>query len=188
MRLKKVAFGLVMICLVSLLFSCVIAVQASEEMEIDSVKAVSVESGIPVGTIIAFAGAVAPRGYLLCDGTAYSRITYEDLYSVIGTLYGSMDGATFKVPDLRGEFLRGVDNGRGVDTGRALGSLQLDEFKAHKHNMLFGSGDGGLWHYSNNRMTGNTEGGTSITDVPMYTSGGAETRPRNVAINYCIKY
>ena len=110
MRLKKVALGLVLICVVSLLLYPAITVQAFEETEINSSALATAETeinsstlaieetGVPVGTIIAFAGAVAPKGYLLCDGTSYSRINYENLYAVIGTIYGSLDGATFKVP------------------------------------------------------------------------------------------
>lgn len=56
-------------------------------------------------------------GYLLCDGSAVSRVNYPRLYSRIGTTYGVGNGSTtFNLPDLRGEFMRGFDNGRGVDT------------------------------------------------------------------------
>jgi phage-related tail fiber protein len=170
MRLKKAALGLVMVCLVfSLLFSSGITVKAS-----------TAEDGTPVGTVIAFAGGIAPEGYLLCDGTAYSRITYQRLYMVIGTVYGAGDGATFNVPDLRGEFIRGLDNGRGVDTGRALGSWQEDMFKKHSHgaNYLSYSVSGEYARKQGYR------GWASQTDE----TGGSETRPRNVALNYCIKY
>lgn len=61
----------------------------------------------PPGSILAFAGATAPAGYLLCDGSTVSRTTYPALFAAISTAYGSPDGSTFKLPDLRGQFLRG---------------------------------------------------------------------------------
>jgi phage-related tail fiber protein len=183
MRLKKVALGLVLICVVSLLLYPAITVQASEETGINSNTLATAEPGVPIGTIIAFAGAVPPKGYLLCDGTSYSRITYEDLYSVIGTIYGCLDGATFRVPDLRGEFLRGVDSGRGVDTGRALGSTQADDLKSHNHTALLYCENGGGYFAGGNSGAPGADG-TGVTQ----NTGGSETRPRNVAINYCIKY
>lgn len=78
----------------------------------------------PLGTINAFGGSTAPEGWLLCQGQAISRTTYEDLFAVIGTAFGAGDGSTtFNVPDLRGEFLRGAgtnshtDQGSGGDVG-----------------------------------------------------------------------
>jgi microcystin-dependent protein len=71
---------------------------------------------VPAGTLNAFAGASAPDGFLLCNGGAISRSIYSDLFAAIGTTYGAGDGSTtFNIPDLRGEFLRGLDGGRGVD-------------------------------------------------------------------------
>jgi microcystin-dependent protein len=81
---------------------------------------VEVADLIPPGMISAFGGAVAPTGYLLCDGSAVSRTTYAALFSVIGTNYGAGDGSsTFNLPDLRGQFLRGVDGSAGVDPDKA---------------------------------------------------------------------
>lgn len=62
----------------------------------------SAGSGVPVGTIIPFAGNSVPQGYLLCDGSAISRTTYASLFAVIGTIYGAGDGSTtFNLPDYR---------------------------------------------------------------------------------------
>lgn len=78
-----------------------------------------------VGTIITFPVNVTPTGFLECNGALLSRTTYADLFAVIGTTYGVGDGSTtFAIPDLRGEFIRGWDNGRGVDDGRSFGSFQ----------------------------------------------------------------
>lgn len=134
-----------------------------------------------VGIIKAFAGFVAPQGYLSCNGAAVSRTTYAYLFSIIGISYGAGDGTTtFNVPDLRGEFLRGMDNGRGIDTGRALGSFQADLIKSHLHSI-----DGAI-----NISTSGS--GTDVlvpgggTPYSSDSTGGAETRPRNVAVNFII--
>jgi len=88
----------------------------------------------PPGTVLPFAGANAPAGFLLCDGSAVSRTEYAELFAVIGTTWGAGNGSTtFNLPDLRGVFLRGVDGGRGFDPGRVLGSLQQDDLKSHTH-------------------------------------------------------
>lgn len=74
---------------------------------------------VPVGSMTAYAGTIAPAGWLLCDGTAVSRSLYADLFSVISTTFGSGDGSTtFNLPDLRGRVPVGLDNLGGVDAGR----------------------------------------------------------------------
>ena len=79
----------------------------------------------PVGSVYTFAGTAVPVGWLKCNGALLSRTTYASLFAVIGTTYGAGDGSTtFALPDLRGEFVRGADDGRGVDAGRVLGSAQ----------------------------------------------------------------
>jgi microcystin-dependent protein len=59
---------------------------------------------------------------------------YNDLYNVIGSIYGSGGTGTFVLPDLRGKFIRGYDNGRGIDTGRTFGSSQESQNKSHNHS------------------------------------------------------
>lgn len=87
-----------------------------------------------VGMVAPFAMNSAPSGWLKCNGQAVSRTTYSALFNAIGTLYGSGDGSTtFNLPDLRGEFVRGFDDGRGVDVGRTFGSAQSSANKAHTH-------------------------------------------------------
>jgi microcystin-dependent protein len=71
------------------------------------------------GMISAYGGATAPSGWLLCDGTSYVRGDYADLYSIIGTAFGTADITHFNVPDLRGRFLRGKDAAVGRDPDRA---------------------------------------------------------------------
>src|SRR5699024_9741731 len=127
----------------------------------------------------------APAGWLKCNGRAVSRTIYADLFAAIGTSFGNGDGSTtFNLPDFRGEFLRGWDDGRGVDSGRTLGSAQGDMLKSHRHDL---PGD---------QLLGN---GTSVTGPSGQSGdwfkknsttedfGGSETRPRNIALLVAIK-
>lgn len=135
----------------------------------------------PPGQVGAFARATAPTGWLKANGAAVSRTTYNALFAAIGTVFGVGDGSTtFNLPDLRGEFIRGLDDGRGVDAGRALGSAQADMFKSHYHT-LGGGGGVELGPYAD------TTSESQIQNVNTTETGGAETRPRNVALLYCIK-
>jgi phage-related tail fiber protein len=78
------------------------------------------------GAIMPFSFSLAPDGWLECNGSEVSRTTYANLFSKIGTNYGVGDGVnTFNIPDLRGEFIRGWDNGRGVDSNRSLGVIKM---------------------------------------------------------------
>lgn len=89
---------------------------------------------IPVGSIFWLATSTASPGYLICDGSAVSRITYKRLFDTISVTYGSGNGVTtFNLPDLRGCFIRGYDNGRTFDSGRTFGSYQADGNKSHNH-------------------------------------------------------
>lgn len=135
---------------------------------------------LPAGMIQAFAGSSAPTGWLKCNGTAVSRTTYSALFAQISTTYGSGDGSTtFNVPDLRGEFVRGWDDGRGVDSGRTLGSYQADELKSHTHTYASSTNSGGGGYSSRYGVP---------TTRTTNATGGNETRPRNLAFLYCIKY
>jgi len=135
---------------------------------------------IPAGMVQAYAGSTAPTGWLKCNGDAVSRTTYATLFAAIGTTYGSGDGtSTFNVPELRGEFVRGWDDSRGVDSSRSIGSFQADEFKSHTHTFAGSVASGGSG--SSNRDGSRA---TKTTDP----TGGSETRPRNIAMLYCIKF
>lgn len=88
--------------------------------------AVANNPSIGAGQIIYHAASTAPVGFLKANGALVSRTLYQALFSVIGTTFGVGDGSTtFGLPDLRGEFLRVWDDGRGVDSARAFGTLQL---------------------------------------------------------------
>ena len=143
------------------------------------------------GAVTFFARNSAPAGWLKANGAAVSRTTYAALFSAIGTAFGAGDGSTtFNLPDLRGEFPRGWDDGRGADPSRGFGSAQADEFKGHSHTPLNGN------NFITNTTTGSTgifnigSGGFAGTGMVFETSsvGGSETRPRNIALLACIKF
>jgi hypothetical protein len=135
------------------------------------------------GMVAYFAMSNAPQGWLKANGATVSRTTYSALFAAIGTLYGAGDGSTtFKLPDLRGEFVRGWADGGSADFGRILGSWQADELKTHAHeiyssNWETGGGSGGIGNLTPDKLSGTTR-----------NTGGSETRPRNVALLVCIKY
>ncbi len=219
-----------------------------------------IASLVPPGTVIAYAGVVSgsvnpPQGWLLCDGSTVSRTTYAALFAAIGTTAGAGDGATtFNLPDYRGYFLRGLDNGTGRDpnastrgaentgggTGDSVNTVEPDQFGSHTHGVTdpgHGHGvtdpghshgvtdpghshvvdpgtcigtSGGKYGFVDSNNTGssgcpvNTNAvGTNVsiqaratgisiqgatTGISIQTAGGAESRPKNVAVNYLIKY
>ena len=125
---------------------------------------------MPIGSVIAVATPTVPVGFLECNGAAISRTSYATLFGLIGTYYGSGNGSTtFNLPDLRGEFIRGHDNSRGVDSGRTFGSFQDADTSTSSHN------HGGV-------TTGTS--GTASTTI----SYPVTTRVRNIAMKYVIKY
>jgi microcystin-dependent protein len=145
----------------------------------------------PAGTVIAFASSTAPAGFVKCNGAALNRTAYADLFSVTGTTFGAGDGSTtFNVPDLRGEFIRGWDDSRGVDSGRSFGSAQGHMLANHTHSFqYYRPGFSYQGHYSPNYMANSEYLETRTTADPNGGGPyGAETRPRNVALLYCIKY
>jgi len=150
----------------------------------------------PTGTVIWWSTSTAPVGFLTCNGAAVSRATYSDLFDVIGSTFGNGDGSTtFNLPDLRAEFIRGWDNGRGVDPGRVFGSAQADAFESHTHASAgSGSGSNGFWQDwpsgpGSSQVESSTSSGIWLNSSPTTASaGGTETRPRNVALLPCIKF
>jgi microcystin-dependent protein len=143
------------------------------------------------GFVMAYTKNSPPTGWLECNGAAISRTTYATLFAIIGTTFGSGDGSTtFNIPDLRAEFIRGWDNGRGVDSGRVFGSAQsVQTNNLDKFSTTLGSGgeqtvpqDGS---YSGMASTGYNA--VPFIGIKMKLTG-LETRPRNIALMYCIKY
>jgi microcystin-dependent protein len=166
--------------------------------------------GVLTGSVIPFAGSLTPAGYLRMNGAAVSRTTYADLFATIGTTYGAGDGTTtFNLPEARAEFMRFWDDGRGVDSGRFLGSAQLDQMQkitgtieavSYNGRGLLRNGSGAL------QTAGSTVGAMSITsqsssrhsDLSFDSSSSpnarvssttdGETRSRNIAFLGIIKY
>jgi hypothetical protein len=137
---------------------------------------------VPPGTLIFHCANSAPSGFLKANGATISRSTYAALFSAIGTTFGAGDGSTtFTLPDMRGEFPRGWDDGRGIDSGRVFGGSQADEFKSHIHDatafVFFPVVEG--------RYGGGSNGGFNRN---VGATGGTETRPRNIALLACIKF
>lgn len=153
----------------------------------------------PAGMVAYFAQWAPPGGWLVANGAAVSRTAYADLYAAIGDRYGAGDGFTsFNLPDLRGEFIRGFDGSRGIDQGRELGSAQSDDFKAHTHNLVSTIKNGDLLSPTNQIARETAAGGdteyhlrgtsSAATLGKSSATGGTETRPRNIAMQPCIKY
>jgi microcystin-dependent protein len=101
-----------------------------------------VSAGVPVGTIIPYAGSEAPAGWLFCDGQEVSRTEYAKLFAVIGTIYGAGDGSTtFNLPNLKGRVLVHRDNAdTDFDTLGKIGGakthiLTVDEIPSHSHSI-----------------------------------------------------
>lgn len=154
-------------------------------------------SGNVIGMVNAFAGANIPPGWLLCDGSEISRADYSSLFKVVGTIWGEGDGlTTFNLPDLRGQFLRGVSGSSsndpdagsrtakksGGNTGNNVGSFQDDDFKYHNHqiNTIINNTNG-------NSGVALTGGGPSSSNNTQ-NKGGNETRPKNANVYFIIKY
>ena len=150
------------------------------------------------GQVGMFAMSTAPTGWLKANGATLSRATYADLFTAIGTTFGAGDGSTtFKLPDLRGEFLRVWDDGRGIDGARPFGSSQGDAIRN-----ITGNGRSNAWDqwdfggaFATISVGGPTSGGGSTSpdatwnfDASRVVPTADENRPRNIALLACIKY
>lgn len=161
---------------------------------------------IPSGAVMYFAGQTAPTGWLKANGAAVSRTLYAALFQSIGTTYGAGDGrTTFNLPDLRGEFIRGWDDGRGIDSRRALGSGQSDAIRNITGKLDSGQ-NGALQLFDYIETTGafgvekswkqwTAESNSGNDNIPRAITFDAsrvvptanENRPRNIALLACIK-
>jgi len=166
----------------------------------------AINASFPAGTIVAYLGTNPPAGWLLCDGSAVSRTNYARLFDVIGIANGAGNGSTtFNLPDLRGNFLRGLDGTAGVDpdkaarvaanpggnTGNALGSLQTDQVRNHNHangnfNRILQLNTGGATTVTGTDVTAQEP--DIVNAAPLTGGGGNETRPRNIYANFIIKF
>jgi microcystin-dependent protein len=141
---------------------------------------------LPAGAVMPFAMNSAPAGWLAADGSNVNRTTYAALFSAISTTYGVGDGSTtFALPDLRGYFVRGSGTNSDATASGTFGVKQADDLKSHTHS------------YTDQVRVSlgvfNAAGGTGqdgATDLGRTTgaTGGTETRPKNIAMLYCIKF
>tara|TARA_A100001035_G_C27787378_1_gene505287 strand:+ start:4011 stop:8579 length:4569 start_codon:yes stop_codon:yes gene_type:complete len=166
-------------------------------------------SAVPTGAIMYWPGSSAiPSGWKECNGeilliadysalnTALGANTYKWQYDANNSAYtvpggGAFNAALhFQLPDLRGEFIRGLDNSRGVDTGRGLGSAQEDNVKQHLHSVSLAANQTTYSAGSLPRSSHNTtaQGGSASTgNYPVTAGTPDETRPRNLAMKAIIK-
>ncbi|MDH0783889.1 tail fiber protein [Citrobacter freundii] len=149
-------------------------------------------SALPVGVPVPWPSATPPTGWLKCNGAAFSAEEYPELAKAY---------PTNKLPDLRGEFIRGWDDGRGVDSGRGLLSLQSSQNLSHSHDDLGSMGGSAVgvpgttsvyakkYYGSNEGYQTRPAGGWSgsASGLTSLESGGNESRPRNVAFNYIVR-
>jgi microcystin-dependent protein len=161
----------------------------------------------PIGTVIYFAAQTPPPGYVECNGQYYPTDgVMSTLFGIIGYTYGtgtnldSLNRSWFRVPDLRGQFVRGWDHGANVDSARTFGSNQADTYlnhthsindPGHKHKSVSGSKVGqGQSGYGVNDYGSPADTTSNTTDITINssTTGGSETRPKNVALLPCIRF
>ena len=167
---------------------------------------------VPIGTILIYSGstdngtdegrlnraALSAQGYLICDGAEVAVKDYGTLYGLIQNYYGKPSNNTlFRLPDLRGVFLRGTDYGRGLDpdrnnrsfggytgaTGNQVGSMQQDQLKSHKHFMGYLHKRSFMGGNASDKPIKDCDG----SDYYTRDTGGNETRPVNLNVNYIIK-
>jgi microcystin-dependent protein len=160
-------------------------------------QAISVAGGT-VGEILAWPDTDPPENFLTCDGSSQNAVTFADLFAVLGYKFGG-SGANFNLPDLRGEFIRGTDNGRTADpdaaartdrgdgtTGDQVGTKQAQALGPHNHTFSAQQNIGGFTDNGgapDQRSTQqNASTGSSGTGI------GGDTRPRNVYMNYIIRF
>jgi phage-related tail fiber protein len=150
--------------------------------ELDALK-----SAVPVGSIVPFPKAAVPPGYLELDGSVQSIAAYPDLASYLGTTFntGSEAAGFFRLPESRGEFLRGWDHGRGVDAARVIGSSQAQTVQKHDHAMWSGGSYASTTPAGGGAAAAWVNG--AVTDMRTGIAGSDETRPRNLAVMWCIK-
>ena len=141
-------------------------------------------SALPVGVPIPWPSATPPTGWLKCNGAAFTAAQYPRLAQAYPAL---------KLPDLRGEFIRGWDDGRGLDSGRTLFTAQADELRSHNHRFIneYGTPSTNFIAFTDQNSEGVDgglrEGSRAWTYITMEKTGGSETRPHNVAFNYIVR-
>jgi len=171
------------------------------------------DATMPTGSIIAFAGLSPPEGWLLCDGSEYPIEGNEDLYNVIGSVFGSSDTSSFQVPDLRGRTIIGTGKGDtwtpggnnystdwllGQKFGAEMHQLSVAEMPSHSHEDRGHSHDTSIPKRSNGGTKDTTDPGPSTSSNFVTKKGYADLLPTggdqphnnmqpSLAVNYIIK-
>jgi microcystin-dependent protein len=175
------------------------ALQATTKQYVDLI-------GNPAGIIAPFAGTVVPSGWLACQGQAVSQVTYAALFAAIGTTWNTTgEGAgNFRLPDLRGMFVRGTGtNATGSSSGAvgpSVGAYAADTYLNHSHAVTdpghahtittgtrTGDGNGADYWIAGSGVTRNANSNTTGLTVNTSTTGGTETKPKNYGVLYIIK-
>jgi microcystin-dependent protein len=162
------------------------------DTDLNEIKAV-VNTNTPTGVINMFAGDTAPVGWLICDGSAISRTDYANLFTLIGTTYGSGDGSTtFNLPNLKGKVVVGQDTSDtsfdtlGETGGEKTHTLTIQEMPSHKHNINYGGSVTGI--------TGAVPGSNTNygpNDSFIQANGGGQAHNNlqpYIVMNYIISY
>lgn len=145
-------------------------------------------SALPVGVPVPWPLSIPPVGWLKCNGAAFSAAQYPKLAQVYPALV---------LPDLRGEFIRGWDDGRGIDAGRALLSAQAGMIERHEHKVHRRQDDSIVCQSPNADINGSEYlsivhsrtviPGGDVDTLYATPTGGSETRSRNIAFNYIVR-
>lgn len=164
-------------------------------------------SALPVGAMVPFPKGTVPAGFLEVDGSVQSAAAYPDLAAYLGMTFntGGEGVGNFRLPETRGEFLRGWDHGRGMDGGRIIGGAQEDTLQNITASLS--SDPGALYQFlgegtlaSSGAFGSTSRQGSSFADGPTTTVTASltfdasrsvrtshETRPHNIAVMWCIK-
>ena len=151
------------------------------------------DMSVPICTILMWYGNPLhrPLGYEYCNGNIFDIVTFPDLYGYLisanPALYVSPTEA--RLPDLRGEFLRGWDDSPNIDPNRLIGDSQKHTLASHSHQIGDGVAIALGWPASFGGGPGHAVRHAAAGDTPFNTvsAGGSETRPRNVAVSFLVK-
>lgn len=150
--------------------------------QLEQISSKPLTAGVPIGALIYWPISAIPDGFIKANGATLSVTSYSSLFAKYGYTFGG-SGTSFKIPDLRGEFLRGWDDGRGIDAGRALGTTQGSQNLSHDHNGLTGIQNAGHVHEGWTDVAGGHVHGRGESGIQNLIGGssGAYVRLSNQA-------